>query len=132
MSHFTPLELEYLAEQRLGRIATVGADGTPHVVPVSFRHNPELDTIDIGGHNIGASKKFRDIRRGSRVAIVVDDVLPPWRPRGIEVRGAAQALERGGREVNEQFAEELIRLSPERIIGWGLDTDAFAPNARSV
>jgi pyridoxamine 5'-phosphate oxidase family protein len=78
MSSFTPRELEYLAGQRLGRIATVGADGTPHVVPVSFRHNPETDTIDVGGHGLAGSKKFRDVARGRTVAIVVDNVSPPW------------------------------------------------------
>jgi pyridoxamine 5'-phosphate oxidase family protein len=132
MSNFTALELEYLVGQKLGRIATVGADGTPHVVPVTFRHNPATDTIDIAGHNLGTSKKFRDIRRGSRVAVVIDDVLPPWNPRGIEVRGTATALDQGGRDIDEQFDAELIRVTPERIIGWGLDTDAYQPNARSV
>ena len=37
MSEFTENELEYLAQQRLGRIATVGRLGQPHVVPTSFR-----------------------------------------------------------------------------------------------
>ncbi len=49
MSAFTDSELEYLAEQRLGRIATVGADGQPHVVPTSFSYNAEHDAIDVGG-----------------------------------------------------------------------------------
>ena len=40
MSVFTDKELDYLNGQRLGRIATVGADGQPHVVPTSFRYNP--------------------------------------------------------------------------------------------
>jgi pyridoxamine 5'-phosphate oxidase family protein len=132
MSNFTALELDYLAGQPLGRIATVGADGTPHVVPVSFRHNPDLDTIDVGGHHLAASKKFRDIRRGSKVALVIDDVLPPWQPRGVEIRGTAVALEAGGAEVHPDFDPEVIRITPERIVGWGLDSDAFQPNARSV
>jgi len=29
-------------------VATVGADGTPHVVPVGWSFNADLDTIDIG------------------------------------------------------------------------------------
>jgi nitroimidazol reductase NimA-like FMN-containing flavoprotein (pyridoxamine 5'-phosphate oxidase superfamily) len=45
MSAFTDLEIEYMAGQRLGRIATVGADGQPHVVPTSFRYNADEDTI---------------------------------------------------------------------------------------
>ncbi len=48
MSAFSQAELDYLAggERRLGRIATVGKDGTPHVVPVGFRYNAEHDAID--------------------------------------------------------------------------------------
>jgi len=40
MSVFTNKEREYLATQRLGRIATVGPDGQPHVVPTSFATTP--------------------------------------------------------------------------------------------
>ena len=60
MSNFTSTEIEYLASQRLGRLATVNKAGRPHVVPVGFRYNPELDTIDIGGHGISKSKKYHD------------------------------------------------------------------------
>jgi pyridoxamine 5'-phosphate oxidase family protein len=37
MSAFTSAELEYMTgERRLARLATVGTDGTPHVVPVGM------------------------------------------------------------------------------------------------
>src|SRR5580765_5631528 len=49
MSVFTSAEIAYLQSQRIGRIATVGPEGQPHVVPVGFRYNPEQDSIDIGG-----------------------------------------------------------------------------------
>jgi len=49
MSRFTPKEIEYLQSQRLGRMATIGANGDLHVVPLSFRYNPDYDTIDLGG-----------------------------------------------------------------------------------
>jgi pyridoxamine 5'-phosphate oxidase family protein len=132
MSNFTPGEIAYLASLTLGRLATVNEAGMPHVVPVGFRHNPELDTIDIGGHNIGRSKKFRDVRRSGRAAFVVDDVLPPWQPRGVEVRGRAEVLEAGGQDVNADFDPELIRIYPSRIVGWGIDSDAFQANSRAV
>ncbi|TMD79562.1 MAG: PPOX class F420-dependent oxidoreductase, partial [Chloroflexi bacterium] len=35
MSAFTQQEIEYMASQRLGRLATVGPHGQPHVVPVA-------------------------------------------------------------------------------------------------
>ncbi len=132
MSAFTPAEIEYLQGQQLGRLATVNESGEPHVVPTSFRYNVEMDTIDIGGHNLGKSKKFRDAARTGRAAFVVDDVLPPWQARGVEVRGRAEVFEADGEDVNSDFDVELIRLHPSRIVGWGIDTDAFRPNSRSV
>jgi pyridoxamine 5'-phosphate oxidase family protein len=51
MSVFTDSELRYLTGGRqLGRIAMVGPNGTPHVVPVGWIYNAACDTIDIGGH----------------------------------------------------------------------------------
>jgi hypothetical protein len=39
-SVFTQEELDYLhGGRRLARVATVGRDGTPHVVPSGFEHN---------------------------------------------------------------------------------------------
>jgi pyridoxamine 5'-phosphate oxidase family protein len=132
MSVFTEKEIEYLEEQRLGRLATVDAEGRPHVVPVAFRYNEEYGALDIGGHNFAKSKKFRDVGKTGRAAFVVDDVLPPWRTRGVEVRGRAEVRSEGGREIMEDFAEEMIRIFPRRIVGWGIDSGAFRPNSRSV
>jgi pyridoxamine 5'-phosphate oxidase family protein len=132
MSTFTPAEIEYLQGQRLGRLATVNESGEPHVVPTSFRYNAELDSIDIGGHNLGKSKKFRDVARTGRAAFVVDDVLPPWQARGVEVRGWAEVFSGDGEKVNSDFDAELIRLHPSRIVGWGIDTNPYRPNSRSV
>jgi pyridoxamine 5'-phosphate oxidase family protein len=132
MSAFTEKEIEYLNEQRLGRVATVDAEGRPHVVPVAFRYNGDLDAVDIGGHNFARSKKFRDVGRTGQAAIVIDDVLPPWRPRGIEVRGKAEVRTEGGTEIMENFAEEIIRIHPRRIVSWGVDSDAFSRHSRSV
>src|ERR671911_335955 len=99
MSVFTNEESEYLKSQLLGRLATVSSDGQPHVVPVSFRYNAQLDTIDIGGHDFARLKKYQDVQRNPRVAFLVDDMVSvdPWRPRGIEVRGEAEVLSSGAR-----------------------------------
>lgn len=114
MSVFTDVELQYLTGGRqLGRIATVGVDGTPHVVPVGWIYNAARDTIDIGGRELERSKKFRDVVRSGRAAIVIDDLesTDPWRPRGIEVRGRAEAI---------TMPTPLIQIYPERIVSWGL------------
>ncbi len=121
MSVFTNEELDYLQQQKLGRLATVDRDGNPHVVPVGYRYNPEVDTIDIGGHNLGQSKKWQDIGRHPRVAIVIDDVLPPWKPRSIEILADVESLNSGGEKWGPGFAAQLLRLSPVRVISWGLN-----------
>ncbi len=61
-------------------------------VPVSFRYNPDHDTIDVGGHGFAGRKKFRDVGHNPRVAFAVDDVasVDPWSPRSIEIRGEAE------------------------------------------
>jgi pyridoxamine 5'-phosphate oxidase family protein len=130
VSVFRDAEIDYLAGQRLGRLATVGRDGMPHVVvPVSFRYNPEADAIDIGGHDFAERKKFRDVKRTGMAALVVDDVLPPWQPRAVEVRGEAITLDTGGKAIMEQFDDPIIRILPRRIVSWGLE-DGF--QARST
>ncbi|HWF49066.1 MAG TPA: PPOX class F420-dependent oxidoreductase [Solirubrobacteraceae bacterium] len=115
MTVFSEAELRYMTGGRqLGRIATVGADGTPHVVPVAWIYNAARDSIDVGGHDLERSKKFRDVARTGRAAIVIDDLTSsdPWLPRAIEVRGRGEAI---------SMPTPLIRIYPERIISWGLE-----------
>jgi pyridoxamine 5'-phosphate oxidase family protein len=132
MSVFTDKELDYLAGQRLGRIATVGADGQPHVVPTSFRYNPDYDAIDVGGLRMSQTKKVRDVRRAGRASIVVDDVRPPWSPRMLEIRGTAEVLSSGGKALSDNFEDTIVRITPFRIIAFGIDSEGYAANARSV
>ena len=121
MSAFTDNELGYLAEQRLGRIATVGADGQPHVVRTSFSYNAEHDAIDVGGLCMGQTKKVRDVQRTGRATIVVDDVLPGWQPRMIEIRGTAEVFTTGGQALGERMDDTFVRIHPTRIISYGID-----------
>jgi pyridoxamine 5'-phosphate oxidase family protein len=130
MSAFTDQELDYISGQRLGRIATVGADGQPHVVPTSFRYNAEHDAIDVGGLRMGQTKKVRDIQLTGRATIVIDDVLPPWQPRMIEIRGTAQVIPSGGKALGERMDDTFVRIQPTRIISLGIDPGET--RARSV
>ncbi|MBA2596360.1 MAG: PPOX class F420-dependent oxidoreductase [Chloroflexia bacterium] len=136
MSNFTPEEIAYLQSQRLGRLATVDAAGNPHVVPVGFRYNPDFDTIDVGGHGIAQSKKYRDVMHTGRAAFVVDDLVTvePWQPRMLEIRGRAETLPTGGREIMPMFDAEVIRIYPGRIAGFGIyaDETGYTMKSRTV
>jgi pyridoxamine 5'-phosphate oxidase family protein len=133
MSVFTDEEIEYLKSQLLGRLATGGPDGQPHVVPVGFRYNAELDTIDIGGHDFARRKKYQDVQRNPRVAFLVDalESVNPWRVRGIEVRGEAEVLRSGGEALGPGFAPDMFRIRPRRIVSWGIMGN-MVPAGRSV
>lgn len=136
MSAFTEAEISYLKTQRIGRLATVGSNGQPHVVPVGFRYNPNEGAIEIGGHSgFAKRKKYRDVLQNPRVAFVIDDVpsVNPWTVRGIEIRGQAQVLEHGGRELGPGFDPQMFRIRPSRIISWGINSnDLSQHSARSV
>lgn len=112
MNAFSDSELTFLHDgPKLARLATVDPHGDPHVVPTGWRYNPEHGSIDIGGMTLERTQKYRNVARTGRAAVVIDDVQPPWRPRAVLVRGAAVAL------------NGLIRVHPEKIISWGLDSD---------
>ena len=118
----TDAERAYLAGQRLGRLATVDAAGQPQNNPVGFFVNEETGVIDIGGRTLGQTKKFRNVQAHPLVSLVVDDLasVQPWRVRGVEIRGRAEALS-GWQPPRPGYSGEVIRIHPTRIISWGLD-----------
>jgi pyridoxamine 5'-phosphate oxidase family protein len=123
---FTEAEIHYLSTQPLARLATVDTTGVPQNSPVGFFLGPEAGPttawIDIAGHALGASRKFRNVQAGGVAALVVDDLVSqqPWQVRGIEIRGTAEALV-GQDPPLPYFSGELIRIRPRWIYSWGLD-----------
>ena len=107
---FTDAERRYLSERRLGRIATVGKDGTPHVAPVGWSYDPDQDVVEVGGHDFARTKKYHDVKRSGRAAIVIDDLasVDPWRPRGIEVRGKRGGPRRPAPDPHPSRADRVV------------------------
>ena len=94
------------------------------MVPVAWIYNAARDTIDIGGSGLERTKKFPDVTRTGRAAIVIDDLAStdPWHPRGIEIRGRGEAI---------ALPTPLIRIHPERIVSWGLERGAARARFRA-
>ena len=119
MSQTTPLSETHIrflpsSHRPLGRVATVGRDGTPHVVPSGWTYNATLSTIDVTGRSVQTTKKFRDVDRTGRAAIVIDGIAEGngWNPWAIEIAGRAEAI---------TGPPALIRIHPERVRSWGLE-----------
>jgi pyridoxamine 5'-phosphate oxidase family protein len=130
---FTDAELEYLASQRLGRLATQQPDGTLQVSPVGFGYNDSTGTIDIGGFNMTGSRKFRNVAHNGRAAFVVDDVpsVNPWRVRCLEIRGDAEAIAAPG-DSAAPVQGAIIRVHPRRIISFGIEDPGRPPLGREA
>ncbi|MEW2051763.1 PPOX class F420-dependent oxidoreductase [Streptomyces sp. NPDC005476] len=104
MTEFSAAERAYLVTQRLGRLATVDPSAQPQANPVGF-FLQEDGTILIGGFAMGRTKKWRNLRKNPKVALVVDDIvsLRPWTVRGVDIRGEAELLV-GPHELGPHFA----------------------------
>jgi len=131
---FDAPHVQYLREQRRGRLATVAPSGTPQNKPVGYRFNEELQTIDIGGFEMERSAKFRNVAVHPQVAFTVDDVPDPSAGadgvRFVEIRGVAEQVKLDSR-VQTGLSGWIIRIHPRRVVSWnvarpGLDRADFA------
>ncbi len=130
---FTSAEIAYLAEQPLGRLATVGPHGQPQNNPVSFSYDDKTETVLVGGHRMGTTQKFRNVRASPMVSLVVDDIVSfdPWTVRCLEIRGTAEAIE-DQEPPRRGFSREVIRIRPTRVLAFGIDPDQEGISARDV
>jgi pyridoxamine 5'-phosphate oxidase family protein len=119
---FTAAELDFLRQQPIGRLATSGPDCQPQIRPVGVHLGPDESTIDIVGHALADTQKWRNVLQNPRVAFIVDEVLTvkPPNARGVEVRGIATPLPGQG-STEGGLSGDVIRIQPTRIVSWGLD-----------
>jgi len=69
-----------LANGRVARLATVGGDGQPHVVPVTFAVDGDLiyTAVDHKPKKSANLRRLRNIRENPRVALLVDHYAENW------------------------------------------------------
>lgn len=127
--------LAFIRSQRVARLATVGADGTPHNVPVCV--------VVLTGKIYFASdrdaRKVRNIRRNPRVSVVFDQYTENWTrlagamitgtaavtTQGAVFRRARQALYRKYRQYARvapiaEGESVIICVTPTASFSWGL------------
>ena len=135
----SPIDAEtrrFIEGQRVGRLATAGADGAPHVVPVVFAllDDHAYVVIDEKPKTTLRLRRLRNIAENPRAALLVDVYDEDWsRLRWAMLRGPAAVLEPGPEQAAAvaalrarypQYAamalEErpVIRLRVERASVW--------------
>lgn len=100
-----------VAEARVGRLATLRADGSPHLVPFCFVLEGDViySAVDAKPKRAGGAPlaRFRNVAGDPRVAVLVDHWSEDWTQLWwVRVEGRAAALERGS--ANEQHALTLL------------------------
>ncbi|MGW2051204.1 pyridoxamine 5'-phosphate oxidase family protein [Streptomyces sp. NPDC001858] len=127
----------FLADQRTCRVATVSADGAPHVSALWFL----WDGTALWLYSVVRSKRWADLRRDPRIAIVVDTGEEYDALRGVELSGTVEFVGEAPRvgelcaeldAVETLFARKnfgldamphdgrhaWVRLTPAKIVSW--------------
>jgi PPOX class probable F420-dependent enzyme len=132
MASWTAEARQYLEAHRVGHLATAGADGAPHVIPVCYA----LD--DEGIYFVADEKpkrrparellRLRNLRENPRAALVVDDWDEDWRRLAwVLVRGPANVVENGAAHAS---AVARLRARYPQYVAMALDDPARNPVVR--
>jgi nitroimidazol reductase NimA-like FMN-containing flavoprotein (pyridoxamine 5'-phosphate oxidase superfamily) len=125
-----------IGQERVCRVATAGADGKLHLVPVC--HVLTGEKIYFGSGN--DARKVANLRENPSIAVTVDLYSEDWAHlKGVMVLGTAALIARGPRfkqvrarlyEKYPQYREEaalatsdsvIVEVTPTRVFTWGLD-----------
>ena len=128
----------FIQRHRVARLATVGANGQPHVVPIVYAYDGErlYTPIDEKPKRVGATRlrRVRDIQDNPAVAAVIDDYREDWELLAwVQVRGTARILTEGEQYTTglgllmakySQYQDmplsgrPLIAMAIEEVVGW--------------
>lgn len=106
--------IEFIREHRVARLATVGIDGQPAVIPICYAFNGELMYSPIDekpkGVDADALKRVRNIQNNPHVALVIDDYSDDWSKLiYVLVSGTAEIVLPGAGDREHARAVELLR-----------------------
>ncbi len=131
----TKTSAEFIRWARVGRVATVSAEGVPHLVPVC--HVLAGQKLYFGSGN--DATKVRNLKANPRITVTVDEYSDHWAGlKGAMIQGRARLIERGPEftrfrdllyEKYQQYPKEaalatsdsvIVEVTPTRVFTWGL------------
>jgi PPOX class probable F420-dependent enzyme len=131
----------FLEAHRVGHVATTGADGAPHVVPVCYALDDDalyfVADAKPKRRPARALKRLVNLRANPRAALVVDDWDEDWtRLAWVLVRGPAAIVEDHGlhagalarlrarypqyraMSLDDPVAHPIVRIAPVSVTAW--------------
>jgi Pyridoxamine 5'-phosphate oxidase len=107
-----PISQELLGSSIPARLAYVGGDGAPRVIPIAFLWTGEHVVMA----TVPTSAKAKALRQHPRVALTID-TQDQWPPRVLLIRGTARVELVDG--VPDAYVEASRKVTPaEHFEGW--------------
>ena len=121
-----PISQELLESSIPARLAYVGVDGGPRVIPIAFLWTGRQIVV----YALPTSAKVRALRKNSRVALTID-TQDQWPPRAMLIRGAARVELVDG--VPDGYIEASRKVIPaEDFDGWEQGVRALYDQMASI
>jgi PPOX class probable F420-dependent enzyme len=114
------------ASARVARLATVGEDGAPHLVPIVFALIEETvySVVDQKPKRRGELRRLANVRATGRAALLVDHYEEDWEALWwVRADGPARVLEPGAPEAERAVAALRERYPQQRAAGAVLAVD---------
>ena len=139
MSHLSPSVLRFIRGAQIAHLATAGADGQPHVVPICFAFDGKhfYSPIDEKPKRTSPAKLKRvtNLQANAQAALVIDRYSEDWKRLAyVLIRGTAKILHRGAvhaaavRRLRQKYPQyrqmaihtrPMIQIMPIRWTFWG-------------
>ena len=110
----------FLGEERMCRLGSLGADGSPHVSPLWF----VWDGSAIWLNSVVRSQRWTNLLRDPRVSIAIDGGEGYFELRGAELIGRVEVVG----EVPRTLAPDPLVAEPERLFGAKYGGGEFVPD----
>lgn len=141
MGSWTVEARRFLEAHRVGHLATAGADGAPHVIPVCYAvDDAALYFVADAKPKRGPARdllRLRNLRANPRAAVVVDEWDEDWtRLAFVLVRGPAREVAEPGEHaralralrarypqyrgmaLDDPVAHPVVRIEPAHVLVW--------------
>lgn len=132
----TPAQHAFALNARVARLATAGADGQPHAVPVTFvlLDGDFYFAVDRKPKRTQRLKRLRNIEENASVALIIDRYDEDWsRLAWLMVQGTASIVDdpalqqRAADALREKYPQyrdvtidgPVVSIRPDKVMSWG-------------
>jgi PPOX class probable F420-dependent enzyme len=96
----------FLARPLIARLATVRANGSPHLVPMWFLYEDGVMYMSTRTH----AAKVKHLQNNPRAAVVVDEMIAPLKNKVVTIEGTVEVLTTGVKETTTKIYQKYVGI----------------------